>query len=114
MLARKFSLTDSKDFKKVKDEGKVVSSDTFYLGIYNRGDAEVSRFGFVVSTNISKNASQRVRIKRALSEGTRIVGYKIKEGYDVVFVAKQTSAKKLTAELMREVSVALVTAGLKQ
>jgi len=114
MLARKYSLTDSRDFKRVKDVGKVYSSESFILGVYNRKDTEVARFGFVVSTNISKNASIRVRIKRALSEGVRIVGFNIKEGYDVVFIAKPIAQKRLTSELMQEVSKILKSADLKK
>lgn len=114
MLARKFSLTGSKDFKRVKDEGKVFQSTSFTLGVYNRNDTDVTRFGFVVTTSIAKNSSQRARVKRAFSEGVRIVGYKIKDGYDVVFVAKPISLKKLTSELMQEVSAALVEANLKK
>ncbi len=114
MLARKYTLSDKKTFERIEKEGKVFQSESFGLGIYKREDGGPSRFGFVVSTKISKEAVQRNRIKRALSEAVRFEMSYIKPGYDVVFLAKGISARKPTDELMGEVRMALEKAGLSK
>lgn len=112
MLARQFNLSDRKNFERVEKEGQILQSESFGLGVFDRQDKESSHFGFVVSTKISKEAVQRNRIKRALSEAVRFeMGY-VKPGYDVVFLAKGICVKKSTDELMREVKEALKKAGL--
>ena len=79
-----------------------------------RGDEAPPRFGFIVSTKVSKEAVQRNRIKRAMGEAVRFELMHIKKGFDVIFLAKQISTKKSTDEIMREVRGALEQAGLSE
>lgn len=103
MLALKNRLTEKKDFKRVEANGKVFQSESFGLAIYNRRDNEPSRFGFVISKNVSPNASKRNYIKRALGESLRQNMYNIKDGYDCVFLVKPTAATKYMSDLMPEI-----------
>lgn len=112
MLAREFILKGKKDYERVEAEGKLFQSESFGASVYERGDKEVSRFGFIVSSKISKEAVQRNRIKRALSEAIRYEMAYIKPGFDVVFLAKHPSSKKSTEELMREVREFLPKVGI--
>lgn len=107
MLARFYTLKGETSFKRVQNEGRLLSFDSFGLAVYARGDSEHSNFGFVVSTKISKEAVARHRIARALSEAIRLLLTEIKGGYDVVFLAKPICLKRSTEELMREVQPAL-------
>jgi len=112
MLARTNSLKTNADFTRVKTQGKKVPSDSFTLVFIKSEKEGPSRFGFVISTKISKHASLRNRAKRAMSEGVRRSTYFVKEGYDCVFLAKPIIVKKYTNDLMKEVEETLIKAGL--
>jgi ribonuclease P protein component len=112
MLAREFILKDKEDFEKVEKEGRLFQSDSFGVAVLERRDTGSPRFGFIVSGKISKEAVQRNRIKRALSEAMRYELATIKKGVDVVFLAKQICTKKSTDVLMREVKEVLPKVGI--
>jgi ribonuclease P protein component len=112
MLARCYSLKEKEDFARVEGQGQVVQSDSFGLAYFERGDADPPRFGFIVSTKVSKESVQRNRIKRAMAEAVRYSLTDLKKGFDVVFLAKQRSAKTDTSKIMPEVKEALKKANL--
>ncbi len=112
MLAKKFRLTGAKDFARVQNEGKVFQSENFGIAYVERNDGEPSRFGFIVSTKIAKDAVDRNRYKRAMSEAVRIDSINLVNGYDVVFLAKTSISRVSTANVMKEVREALRLANL--
>jgi len=112
MLAKKFKLTGSKDFSRVQADGKIFQSDNFGIAYFERGDSDPSKFGFIVSTKIAKEAVDRNRCKRAMSEAVRIESIHLNPGYDVVFLAKTSISRASTTDIMREVRVSLKNAGL--
>lgn len=103
MLPTQNSLTKTEDFEKVKSKGKLLQSNSFALAVMKRGDEKPSRFGFVVSTKISKQATLRNRVKRALREAVRQSLFYIIKEHDFVFLAKGIIVKMSTSEIMREV-----------
>ncbi|HKC04260.1 MAG TPA: ribonuclease P protein component [Patescibacteria group bacterium] len=107
MLARKNRLSESQDFKRVETDGTIYQSQNFGLAYFDRKDEEPSRYGFVVSTKIAKDAVDRNRFKRAMSESVRTSGTDLKSGFDVVFLAKTSIVKSPTSDIMKEVRVAL-------
>ncbi|EKE13429.1 MAG: hypothetical protein ACD_13C00018G0006 [uncultured bacterium] len=112
MLAKKFKLTGAKDYARVQTEGKVFQSDSFGIAYVERGDSEPSKFGFIVSTKIAKDAVDRNRFKRAMSEAVRIDSINLVQGYDVVFLAKTSIYRVSTTDIMKEVRFSLRKAGL--
>lgn len=112
MLAKKFRLTGAKDFARVQNEGKVFQSENFGIAYVNREDTEPSRFGFIVSTKIAKDAVDRNRYKRAMSEAVRMESINLVNGYDVVFLAKTSIPRVSTANVMKEVREALRSSNL--
>ena len=98
MLSKKYKLTDSSDFKKVQNEGKVYQSNNFGIAYLKRNDAQTSRFAFIVSTKISKDAVDRNRFKRTMSDAVRLSTIDLLPGFDVVFLGKniyyQNSSKR--------------------
>src|SRR6185369_10025583 len=103
MLARENRLTTTQEFEKLKREGKLIQSTSFSLAYLKRKDENPSKFGFIVSTKVSKNATARNKVKRALREGVRQSFTNLTHGYDCVFLAKPISIRKYTDELMHEV-----------
>jgi ribonuclease P protein component len=112
MLASKFKLKRSEVFDQVKSEGKLYQKKLFGISILERKDNKPSRFGFVVSKKVSKQAIQRNRINRAAQEAIRFEMTHIKEGFDVVFLLKQEAAKSTTDEIMNAVRTAIKEVGL--
>ena len=86
MLPSENQLKKEKDIERVFKKGKSFKEGFLVLKIINN-DLENSRFGFVVSTKISKKASLRNKIKRRLRELVRARLKKIKTGADGLFVA---------------------------
>lgn len=112
MLAGKYHLRGTDKFKEVEERGKIFQSDSFGLSYFNRGDRDVSLFGFIVSKKIAGEAALRNRAKRAMSEAVRINMGQAKPGFDVVFLAKQKILRNSTESIMREVGVALKETGI--
>jgi ribonuclease P protein component len=112
MLAKKFRLTGQKNFEKVEKLGETFQSNNFGIAYLDRGDKNPPRFAFVVSTKISKEAVDRNTIKRHISETVRLMVGEIKEGLDVVFLAKTTIIRCPADEIVREVRTAIRASGI--
>lgn len=102
MLASVYRLNRS-GIKKVKALGKMVQDEDFGVLVVKREDNEPSRFGFLVSTNISKLAVHRNRITRAMHEAVRYNLSLVAKNYDMVFLVKRSIEKKATDEIMKQV-----------
>lgn len=107
MLPNKFRITDKRDFENIQGKGKLFQFESFGVVILRKEDKNQSRFAFIVSSKISKDAVDRNRIKRAISESVRLSLIDLQAGYDVVFLAKPILAKKSTELIMRETREAL-------
>jgi ribonuclease P protein component len=114
MIARQFCLSGRENFEQVEKKGTLVQANSFGMCFLKRKDKENSRFGFIVSNKIAKEATQRNRIKRALKAAVRYSLAEIKEGYNVVFLAKQASLRMSTDQIMREVKETLIKAKLNK
>jgi ribonuclease P protein component len=102
MLNSKYRLKKKINFARIEIDGAMHQSKSFGMGIYDRKDGEESRFGFIISTKISKKAVVRNRIKRIMSEVIRINLNKLKNGYDVLFLIKHQAVKMNKIELENE------------
>jgi ribonuclease P protein component len=114
MLAKKFRLTGVKNFARIQKEGRVYQSNSFGIAYIKREDKEPSRFGFIVSTKIAKDAVDRNRFKRAMSEAVRIASIDLINGFDAVFLAKTSIIRVPTSEVMKEVRFSLKASGLSR
>lgn len=103
MLARHYTLKTTKDFTRVKKNGKAYRSKSFTVYYVPQDNPATSRFGFIISTKISKKASLRNRARRVLADGVRFSCTELKDGFDSLFVAKPTIIKTYTADLIKEV-----------
>jgi ribonuclease P protein component len=104
MLARQNRLSGKSVFERVKKRGNIWQSKTFGVGFLERKDVNPSRFGFVVSTKVSKRASHRNRIKRILRDAVRDNLLNIKSGYDIIFLAKKAIENRSKDEIGKEVN----------
>lgn len=114
MLASKNRLKKKINFARVEIDGRLTQYNSFGLGVYDRsrdfeGDSNNtdSRFGFIISTKISKKAVTRNKIKRIIADCIRIKLDEIKKGLDVVFLIKPNAIKIKDEELKNEVYEAI-------
>ena len=87
MLSKKNCLKKQNDFKKAFKYGKYLASEFIFLKFLNN-DLNDSRFGFIVSSKISKKAVERNKIKRRLRNIVRRSLDKIKIGYDIIVMTR--------------------------
>lgn len=74
-------------FEKVYKEGKTFSGQIIRLAILANG-LTANRVGFAVSKKRVKLSTGRNRIKRLLREAYRCNKYRIKQGFDIVLIAR--------------------------
>lgn len=114
MLPQLNKLTGHKNFQKVEAEGKVFQSEHFGVAYIKRDDKNPTRFGFVISNKVSKDATERNRVKRILREAVRQSLYIAKMEFDVVILAKQSIMRIPTDIIIKDVKRALKEAGLTE
>jgi len=112
MLPHSNRLTGKENYERVARQGKVFQSENFGVAYVSRGDKNPSRYGFVISTKISKDATERNRVKRILREVVRQSLFECKAGFDVAFLAKQSIMRVSTDVIGKEVRRSLKEAGL--
>ena len=87
MLPKPYRLTKKKDFDRVYRQGR--SFFVREMGIkFARNGLEVSRFGFVVSLKVSKNAVDRNLAKRRMREAVRGFLPGMKGGFDCAVLTR--------------------------
>lgn len=111
MLPRENRLIQKPDFEKVKEEGEKFQSNLFGLLVLGTGKP-ITRFGFVISTKLSKRAVKRNRVKRILREQVRLLLERIKPGFDVVFLGKKPVLESNSREIEKEIKRLFKKAGL--
>jgi ribonuclease P protein component len=112
MLPDKNRLKGALNFEKVKTRGEMYQSDNFGLLVREREDNNPSRFGIIVSTKISKKATDRNRIKRTLRKAIRLNLDKIKKGRDVVVLAKNGLLLLNAKEVEKEITDSFIKTNL--
>lgn len=108
MLASIYRLKKKINFAHAEIDGKLFQSKSFGVEIYDRKDDENSRFGFIISTRISKKAITRNKIKRIISDFIRINLKRIKKGQDVVFLIKTLIVKLNREQIESEINEIII------
>lgn len=111
MLSKLYRLTGQDNFKKVATQGR-----SFFLkelGLkWRENNLTNSRFAFVVSTQIDKRSTVRNKIKRRLRDIIYQRLKKIKPGFDLMFLTRQTIKNLEYKDLEKIVEQILTKAGL--
>jgi len=99
-LPAKNRLSKKLDFDTVFKGGRTVKGSFLFIRVIENG-RQMSRFGFVISSKVFRQAVVRNKVRRKLSEVLRLNLGKIRAGYDVIIVVKSrdTEIHKLTKEL---------------
>jgi ribonuclease P protein component len=100
VLPRRYRLTRSEDFARVREQGDCFASRRLVLCCH-RGGAEQVRIGFSVSKRVGK-AVVRNRVKRRLRASAYALREVIAPGWDLVVIARQSAAVATAAQLGAE------------
>ncbi len=88
MLPKKYRLKKKTDIEKVFKKGKAFNGDFLILKIA-RNALDYSRVSCLVSKKVAKKATSRNSIRRKTIEAIRPDLVKIKNGFDIIFIAKK-------------------------
>ena len=83
-----FTLRKQKDFARIYKSGESKGS-RFVVLLYKKNGLGYTRTGFVSSKKVG-NAVERNRARRLMREAYRSFGARVKEGYDIIYVARNT------------------------
>jgi ribonuclease P protein component len=115
MLPKLNRIKKKKDFE-IIFKGARGASQSFknYLFVVKalKNNLNINRFGFVVSTKISKKATIRNKVRRRLVEAIQPEIEKIKNGTDLVLIALPGIEKKKYFEIKEAVNSMLAKAKL--
>ena len=87
-MLKKEVLRKKDDFNAVYKAGKSVP-DRYIVLFYKKNDLPYSRTAFLASKKVG-NSVQRNRAKRLMKESYRLNAEKFLEGYDLIFIARNT------------------------
>lgn len=90
-------LRKNEDFRKVYQKRKSMANKLLIIYISENG-CEFNKVGFTVSKKVGKSVV-RSRVKRLLSESYRLNSEKVVQGYDIIFVARNTCAEATYKEI---------------
>jgi len=104
------SIVLNRDFKRIYVRGKSLANK--YCVVYmTRNRAGVSRLGITVSKKLG-NAVKRNRARRLLRESFRLLENEIKDGYDIVIVARFMTVEAKLGSVQRALYELLCDLGL--
>ena len=109
-MNRKYRLTNSSDFQRVRRTGKSYAHPLAIL-IASANDRPISRFGFTTSKALG-SAVRRNRVKRLLREAIREHLAAIKPGWDIVVIARPMMIESSWSEILQAITNLLQRAGL--
>jgi ribonuclease P protein component len=110
-LKRALRLRKSKDFQRVRQQGRSMTSRLLIL-TFATNDLATLRIGFVVSKRVSKRAVERNYVKRLLSEAMRSILVDIPVGWDLVISAKTPIIGVKLSDLVDDLRILLRRARL--
>ena len=104
-MKRRFRLTGSTDFKRVRRTGKSYAHPLIVL-VALPNEKDYSRFAVVAGRSMGK-AVQRNRAKRRLREALRPLLPSIAPGWDVIFITRRPMAAATFQEIQRALQTLL-------
>ena len=87
-MLKKEVLRGKKDFNNIYRRGKSIGEKYIVL-FFKRNNLEYSRTAFLASKKVG-NSVLRNRARRLMKESFKTVNNDLKEGYDIIFIARNT------------------------
>ncbi|SCG84570.1 ribonuclease P [Proteiniborus sp. DW1] len=109
-MEKKLRLKSNRDFRKTYDKGKSFANKYLVIFFVKNG-LENSRVGVAVTKKLG-NSVIRNRVRRRIREAYRLNEYKVKQGYDIIFLSRVSARDVGYKELESAVLHLLKLAGL--
>ena len=109
-MKRNFRLTRTRDFTRVKKEGK-TRHHKFVVLVFIPNNMEYSRAAFIASKAVG-NAVTRNLVKRRMKACVAKSWSNVKTGWDLVFYARTAGAMTSYNDLREAIRVLILKAGL--
>jgi ribonuclease P protein component len=105
-----YILKTNNDFKRIYNRGKSFVSTGIVVYVAKNG-VGINRIGLTVSKKIG-NAVKRNRAKRVMREAFRHLEYRLKNGYDIILVARGKTVFLKSTEITRFLNDLFIKAGI--
>lgn len=103
-------LRKKSDFTSIYNRGKSVG-DRYVVMFYKRNGLSSSRIAFLASKKVG-NAVKRNRARRLMKESYRQLTKNLEEGYDYIFIARNTINDRKCADVKKSMEAATKKAGV--
>lgn len=110
-MQRQLRLRHSRDFKRLREDGQTKRHPIMILS-YHPNQREQNRYGFITSKRLG-NAVTRNRIRRQMREAVRLLHPALKQGYDMVWIARSAITVQHFSDIQRIVLHLSERAGIK-
>lgn len=111
-MLKKEILRRNGDFSSIYKKGKSVG-DRFVVVFYRKNNLPYTRIAFLASKKVG-NSVERNRARRLMKESYRILKGEIREGYDLIFIARNTINGQKAFDVGKSMKRALQKAKLFQ
>lgn len=101
----------NKDFRRLYARGKSCASGYVVAYVMKNRNADFNRIGLTVGKTVG-NAVKRNRAKRLMRESYRLMEHNLKQGYDIVLVARGRIVGKTFSQVDRDVVYAMRKIGM--
>ena len=104
-MLKKEILRNKEDFSSIYKKGKSIP-DRYVVVFYKKNDLHYSRISFLASKKVG-NSVQRNRARRLMRESYRHICSRIKEGYDIILIARNSINGKKYDDVSKSIENAL-------
>ena len=110
IMLKKTILRNKKDFSKIYSKGKSIG-DRYIVLFYKKNNLDYSRTAFLAGKKVG-NSVKRDRARRLMKESVRLLSFDLPDGYDYIFIARNTINGKAFSDVSRSVKSALKRSGI--
>lgn len=109
-MLKKDILRRKDDFSSIYKKGKSVG-EAYTVLFYKKNDLSYNRIAFLASKKVG-NSVKRNRARRLMRENYRFLKDDIRQGYDLIFIARKTINGKKAYDVKKSMTGSISKAGL--